>query len=67
MPPGPAEVVERILILVLRHLANEFRPMFLQASNDVVDVRDSEHDPTDTMGLAEALGAIDFSPMSDCQ
>ena len=41
--------------------------MFLQASNNVVDIRDSEHDPTDTMGLAEALGPIDFSPMSDCQ
>src|ERR671930_1665848 len=41
---GAAEVAESIRVLILHHLANEFSPMFLQTSNDVVDVRDSEHD-----------------------
>src|SRR5688500_13136147 len=42
-----ADVGEPIYVLILHHLANEFSPMLLQASNDVVDVRDSEHDATD--------------------
>lgn len=35
---GAAKVAEAIRIPVLYHLAHEFRPMFLQASNDVINV-----------------------------
>ena len=36
---GAAEVAESIHVLVLHHLANEFRAVGLQAGEDVVDVR----------------------------
>src|SRR5215204_1992282 len=39
-------VAEPILVLVLRHLANELGAMLLQAGNDVVDVVNGEHNAT---------------------
>jgi hypothetical protein len=41
---GTSNVAEPILVLVLRHAANELGAMLLQAGNDVVDVVDGEHD-----------------------
>src|SRR6185295_4961224 len=57
---GAAEVAESILVLVLCHLAHEFSPMFLQANNDVVDVRDGEHDATDAQRVHR--GVLRLSP-----
>ena len=41
-----AQIAEPVHVLVLRHLANKFGAVLLQASNDVVEVGDSEHDAT---------------------
>jgi hypothetical protein len=41
---GAAEVTESVHVLVLRNFANKFGPVLLQASNDVINVRDGEHD-----------------------
>src|SRR5947208_17088545 len=42
-----AVVTERIAVLVLRHLANEFGAVGAQAAKDVLNVVDGEHDATD--------------------
>jgi hypothetical protein len=52
---GAAEVTEPILVLVLRHLANEFGSMLLQPANDVVDVVDGEHDATDAQRVRRCV------------
>jgi hypothetical protein len=41
---GAAEVTESVHVLVLRNFPNKFGPVLLQASNDVINVRDGEHD-----------------------
>jgi hypothetical protein len=71
---GAAEVAESILFLVLCHLADEFSPMFLQAGNDFVDVRDSEHDPTDAQRVhrcvlwlsPDRLGRVELVELEPC-
>jgi hypothetical protein len=41
---GAAEVTESVHVLVLRNFANKLGPVLLQASNDVINVRDGKHD-----------------------
>src|SRR5262249_40793203 len=41
---GATEVTESVHLLVLRNFANKFGPVLLQASNDVINVRDGDHD-----------------------
>src|SRR5262245_32119365 len=40
----PAEIAEQVAVLVARHFANEFRAVWAEAGEGVLDVVDGEHD-----------------------
>ena len=52
MPPGPRQIAEPVLVLVLHHLVDELAAMVLQAGHDVIDVIHREHEAPD----AERIG-----------
>src|SRR3954471_13282420 len=54
-PRGTAEVAEPVAVLVLRHLTEELSTVGAQASHDVVDVVDGEHDPMQTQRVGRRV------------